>query len=184
MRWPRRPFHKSSCRRGESRCCHLACSHTSLCSLRTQDMRCCQAPDRWLSPTATPVRAAAAASGQQVQGRRDHQLVLGEVVGRPREIDRDVPVMERVVEEHQVLPLLEQAGRRLGQLERPFVGVTEQDRHLGPDLGALEHRGQQAEFLAHLADLPIHPVVASPVVGENTAVELLRSDPRLPPEEV
>ena len=124
------------------------------------------------------------AAGEQFQRRRNHQFVFRQVLGGPREIHRDVPVVERVVKELDVLPMIEIAVGLRSLLQRPFVFVAEENARFRHDPGSLEHRRQQFHFIANVADFPVNPVVTAAVVRQHAPVELFRTDPRLPPEEV
>src|SRR6185436_16098078 len=65
------------------------------------------------------------APSQQLQGRSDDDFVFGQILGRPREIDGDVPVVQRVVEELNVLAQMEMFVGLLDELQVPIVVVAE-----------------------------------------------------------
>ncbi len=75
------------------------------------------------------------AGGQQVQRRRENKLVLRQVLGRPREIHRDVAVMQRVVDELDVLAQVEKFVRLHRLLQRPVVVVGVKDAGFAPRPG-------------------------------------------------
>ena len=56
------------------------------------------------------------AAGQQFERRRNDQFVSREILGGPREIHRDVPVVQRIVKKLDVLPLIEIAVRLRAEL--------------------------------------------------------------------
>jgi len=81
-------------------------------------------------------------SGEQAQRGRQHQLVGGKIVRRPRKIHRDVPVVQRAVKELYVVAQIEMRVGLSRQGERPVVVVAVKDASFGHDFGPLQHRRQ------------------------------------------
>jgi hypothetical protein len=80
------------------------------------------------------------AARQQMQGGGDDELVFGEFLGGMAEIDRDIAVVQRVVEELEMFALLEQVVGLRPQLQGPVVFLANDQGHLGDDPGILEQR--------------------------------------------
>jgi hypothetical protein len=64
-----------------------------------------------------------------MQGRRHHQFILREVFHRSGEIDLDVSIVERAVEELDMFPQVEMGIGLVRLLQRPFVVVRVEDAH-------------------------------------------------------
>ena len=121
------------------------------------------------------------AGGQQVQRRRENDLVLRQVLGRPRKIHGNVAIMQRVVDELNVLAQVEKFVGLHRLLQRPIVVVGVKDAGLRDDLGVLERGREQFQFLADLADFLEDAVVAFEVVRQDRAVKFFVADARLAP---
>ena len=74
------------------------------------------------------------AAGNQVQRRRKDNLVFRQILVRPREVHQDVAVMERIVDELDVLAQAEQLARLVGLRQHPFVVVRVEDADFGDNL--------------------------------------------------
>ena len=111
-------------------------------------------------------------------------VVSGEILRRAGEINRDVPVMEGVVEEMNVFPQTEMLVGLHRLLESPFVVMTVKNARLRHDPAALQNRRQPLHLFPNLGDFLIDPAVRLAVMAQHSAVKLLRSDAGLSPEEV
>ena len=63
------------------------------------------------------------------------------------------------------------------------VFEVDQDTGVGHDVRAFQDRRQFLDFLADLADLLVHPIIAAAFVIEHAAVEFLGAYERLAPVE-
>ena len=84
----------------------------------------------------------------QVQRRREHQLVFGQILRRPREIHRDVAMMQSVVKKLHVFAQVEMLVRLHRLLHRPVIVMAVKDADIRHHFRALERRGQQLDFVA------------------------------------
>ena len=124
------------------------------------------------------------AGGQQVQRRRENDFVLRKVLRWPRKIHGDVAVVQRVVDELNVLAQVEKFVRLDRLLQRPVVVVRVKNAGLGHDPGVFDGGGEQFQFLADLADFLEDAVVAFEVVRQDRAGKFFVADARLPPAKI
>src|SRR5439155_15268914 len=99
------------------------------------------------------------------------------------EIDRNISGVQRVVKERMVLALVEILVRLVVEFEIPIILMAEQDARLRHDSGPLEYGSQPLHLLADLANLLVSSVLGPAIVREHAAVEFLRANARLAPEE-
>ena len=129
-------------------------------------------------------QAVGLGGSQQMQRRRENDFVLRNVLVWPREVHRDVAVVQRVVDELDVLAQAEKFVRLVRLLQGPVVFVAVKNADFGNDLGVLERGREQFQFVADLADFHEHAVVALGVVREDGAVEFFAANPGLTPAEI
>ncbi len=115
------------------------------------------------------------AGGQQMQRRREDDFVFRQILVRAREIHQDIPVVQRGVDELNVLAQAEKFVRRIGLLQRPFVVVRVNDARFGGDLGVLERGREDFQFLADLRHFVEHAAAAFEVVRQQRRREISRS---------
>ena len=118
-----------------------------------------------------------------MQRRGKDKLVARQVLGGPREIHRDIPVMQRVVEELDVLAQAEELVRLHRLLQRPIIVVAVEDAGFRLHARAFDGRRQQLHLVAQLGDFLEYAGVGVGVVRHDRAVELLAAETRLPPAE-
>src|SRR6185436_17221596 len=99
------------------------------------------------------------AAREQTQRWREDDFVFREVLGRSREIDGNVPVVQRVVEKLDVFALLEVAIRLLGKAQMPIVFVTHENARLSGDARSLQHWREPLQLLTDLLNLFIDAIV-------------------------
>ena len=121
--------------------------------------------------------------GQQMERRCDDDFVFRQILRRTGEIHRDVAVVQRSINELDVLTQVEEFVRLVGLLQRPVIFMAVENADLSHDLGALERRREQFEFFADLADFLVDPAGTFQMVGQDRAVKFLGAKPRLAPAE-
>ncbi len=130
------------------------------------------------------LQAVGFGGGKQMERWGDDELVLGEILGGPREIHLQVASVQCAVKKPDVLVQVEKLVWLVGLLQRPVIVMAVEDANVGDDLGALDDRREQFYLLADLADFLEHAGVAFDVLGQNRTVEFLTADPGLPPAEI
>src|SRR5207248_2230951 len=105
-------------------------------------------------------------------------------LGWPREIDRNIAVVQRIVKKLDVLSLVEIPVRLPDILKVPIVLVTEEDACVSDDFGISQGRLQSLNLMANLADFGVGPVLAGAIVRQNATIKFFRANSRLPPEKV
>src|SRR5208282_1573486 len=128
-------------------------------------------------------QAVGLGGGEQMQRRRENNLVLKNILARPRKIHRDVAVVQRVVDELNVLAQVEIFVGLVRLLQRPVVFVAVKNADFGNNPGVLEGGREQFQFIADLADFHEHAVVALDVVRKDGAVKFFAANPGLTPAE-
>src|SRR5208283_2571356 len=89
------------------------------------------------------LEAVGLATGEQVEGRREDQLIAGEVLERTGKINQDIPVVEGVIEELNVLAEIKVFVGLIRLLQGPVVVVAIEDAGLGLDSRAFERGSEQ-----------------------------------------
>src|SRR6476620_2936148 len=92
---------------------------------------------------------------------RNDELVVREIFGRPRKINRDVFIMQGGVEEEQVLAQVQVFVGLAGLLHHPFVVMAVENAYVSLDVGVLEWRREQFHFVAKLAHFLKHTPIRS-----------------------
>ena len=129
------------------------------------------------------LEAVGFAGGQQVERRRNDNFILRQILRRAGKIHRNVAVVQRIINELDVLAEAEKFVGLVGLLQRPLIFMAVENADLGHDLGALERGRKEFEFLANLADFLIDPVGTFEMMGQDGAVKFLGAESRLAPAE-
>jgi hypothetical protein len=120
---------------------------------------------------------------QQVQRGGEDQAITREVFGRTGEIHEDVAVVQRVVEELDVLAKLEMFVGLHGLLQDPVIVVAVEDADLGLDMRPFDGRRQEPQFLANVRHLLENPAFGAAAVREHRPMKLFGAKAGLPPAE-
>ena len=118
-----------------------------------------------------------------MQRGRENNFVFRQVLGRARKIHEDIAVVERVVDQLDVLAQAEVFVRLVRLLQRPVVVVRIKDADFGDDLGVLERGREEFQFLADVGDFIEHAAAAFEVVRQDGPVKFFTANARLPPAE-
>lgn len=121
---------------------------------------------------------------EQLEAGDDDQLVPGEIVGGPREIDHDVAPVQRIVEEVHHVALMVVLVRPERLVGGPFAGLAVEDARVGHHLAAGDERADLLQFVPDLADFLVYPVIGLAAVGQDAAVEFLGTDAGRPPVKI
>ena len=82
-------------------------------------------------------------------------------------------VVQRVVEELDMIPQVEVAVQLMIELLVPVIFMAEENARLRLDLCALERRAELLQFMANLFDFEIGSVFTASIMRQDSAIKLL-----------
>src|SRR5215510_5825890 len=114
---------------------------------------------------------------------RKNKFITRQVFNGPREIDKNIAIVQGRIKELDMLPQIEKLVRLVGLLQGPFVIVAVKDASLGLDMSIFQSRSQELHLVAKLGDLLEYTSIAARIMRQDGAVEFLRSKAWLAPAE-